>query len=82
MPLTQRDLGILSTAIDSIEMANQHLPKPFIGHDPERRFSFGALDGQELYFVLVMDEPQQSPCGGARGAVQAQPHALARLTCP
>lgn len=57
MPISRREVAILSDAIDALEAANAHRTKPYIGHDDERRYSFGALDTHELYFVLVMDVP-------------------------
>lgn len=59
-PLHQSELRLLSDALDLIERLEKDRPKPFIGHDPNGRFTFAALDGRaDLYVVVFAEGPDR-----------------------
>ena len=59
-PLDPSELTLLREALDLIEALEENRPKPFVGHDPGRRFTVAALDSQEdLYVVVFADGPDR-----------------------
>lgn len=54
-------MHLLDDALKLIESLEVEHPRPFVGHDPRRRFVVAALDAvEDLYVVVFSDDPDRS----------------------
>jgi len=59
-PISPEELVLLEEAIELTIELEQELKKPFIGHDPNRRFSITAMSEESnLYLVCLNLDPKR-----------------------